>query len=193
MTHACADSKHAPLAHADIGVIAVAGERRVVAYRLFNRATAPIVVTPTLSLVHDASTGAPVTPTPWTVQPAAPFSIPPGDALEVRIILETSGLLVDHAYRAELSISGAQVEPITVVVAVERPEALVGRHDRSRLRAFIEGHCLGREPTALFAPGQHLRCCPPHHACGGHHHGGPAAHAHGPGHHGPPHGCFGPC
>ncbi|MFO0756028.1 MAG: hypothetical protein U0359_06035 [Byssovorax sp.] len=204
-------SRPDPRHHVDISVSAVPGERRVVAYRLLNGAATPITVVPGLSPVHDLVDGGHVAHAAWAAHPGGPVLVPPGGALEVRVMLETTGLLLDHAYGVELTIDGARVEPVRIVVTLEQPPALQGRHDPSRLRAFIEGHCFAHDATALVAPGQHLHGtnhgCHTHGCHGhddhGHPTGGSCCHPHtdahgGPhpglwhrwrGRHGPTHGC----
>ncbi len=53
----------------------------------------------------------------------------------------------------------AKTQLSKLLVRVEALEPIVGRHDCSRLRAWVRGCCFGDDVTAIRAPGQEARAC----------------------------------
>jgi len=159
MNAACRATHH-ELRRADVQVAVVPGERRILGYRVVNDARQPVHVTPELGPLDDLTGGGgSVLATPWSVSPAGAFDLVPGGSRELRLAVDAGGLLVGHVYRTELVLRGTRIEPVSLVVRVEALEPIVGRHDCSRLRAWVRGCCFGDDVTAIRAPGQEARAC----------------------------------
>lgn len=141
-----------PIPEAHVRVHLLRGERRIVRQRIVNDSEDAIVFEPSVAGVFDTTTESPVPGALVTTSPSGPIALAPGASVELSFAIDAAALSTGHAYRVELRFADTFVPPLVVALLVERPEPIVARHDPSRVRAWLRGHCFGHDALRWIAP-----------------------------------------